>query len=218
MHSAWTANVRESGREYGRVFPGEGETVKKVLVINGHPRAGSYCDALTNAYLEGARTATAILKSIVVRDLKFDPNLPNAHYILPPMEPDLAEATETIRWANHLALIYPVWWGGMPAMLKGFIDRVFLPEFAYRIMDQPPFWVPLLTGKSADVLMTMDTPPALFRVQFGNCAQYAAKKVVLEMSGFKPVRVMTVGPVVPATDARRRRWLAQARALAARLG
>lgn len=191
--------------------------MKKVLVLNGHPRRGSYCDALVNAYLEGAGSATAHLRMIAIRDLHFDVNLPDAHYILPPMEPDLVVAREAIREADHITLVYPVWWGGMPAILKGFIDRVFLPDFAYRLLEKPPYWVPLLTGKSARVILTMDAPRTEFREKFHDCAQYAVKKVVFEMCGFKPVRVTTLAPVVPSRDATRRRWLRMVRALGARL-
>lgn len=189
---------------------------KRVLVINGHPRVRSYCDAVVAAYLKGIKAVTKQVRLIVVRDLKFDPNLPEAHYKLPPMEPDLVSAVGDITWANHIALVYPVWWGRMPAILKGFIDRVFLPEFAYRIIERPPFWIPLLTGRSAHIILTMDTPRKQMRHQFRDCAKYAVQKVVFEMCGFKPVRVTTLSPVVPATHAKRRRWLHEVGRLAAR--
>src|SRR5687768_15754963 len=100
-------------------------TPLQVLVINGHPRQGSFSHALGESYVAGAISAGVVVEKIDLSELAFEQNVlhhsPNAQY----MEPCLFRAQELIAWANHVVFIYPTWWGTMPAILKGFIDRVF---------------------------------------------------------------------------------------------
>jgi putative NADPH-quinone reductase len=75
----------------------------------------------------------------------------------------LINAQNDITWAEHLTLVYPIWWGGIPALLKGFFDRVFLPGFAFKYRKGSPFPDKLLKGRTAHLLVTMDTPPWYYR-------------------------------------------------------
>ena len=75
----------------------------------------------------------------------------------------LQAAQAQIAWAGHLVWVYPTWWGAMPALLKGFIDRVFLPGFAFKHHQGSSRWDKLLAGRSAELLVTMDTPPWYYR-------------------------------------------------------
>ncbi len=104
----------------------------KVLVIMSHPRSPSLCAALAEAYGEGARAAGMEVESLALGTLEFDPDV---HPVSPrqqPLEPDLEHARRLIEWAGHLVFVYPAWWGVGPARLKGFLDRVLLPGFAFR--------------------------------------------------------------------------------------
>lgn len=169
--------------------------MKKILVLDAHPNPESFCAALVAAYCEGVRDARFELKVINLRDLKFDLNLHHGYREVQELESDLVAAQESIRWCNHLVMAYPMWWGSFPALLKGFLDRCWLPGFAFKYHDKDPFWDKLLAGRSARMIVTSDAP-YLFNlfVYFG--APYAVmKKMVLKFCGFSPVRLTAIGRV-----------------------
>lgn len=98
-----------------------------VLIVLGHPRKASLCGALAKAYEEGALQANAQVKTLILADLDFDPHVRLESPQDQPFEKDLSHVQETITWADHLVFVYPTWWGMMPALLKGFLDRVLTP-------------------------------------------------------------------------------------------
>src|SRR5687767_177290 len=100
--------------------------MKKILLIQGHPDAESFCFHLSDVYKKAA-LKRAEVKEIIVRDLAFNPNLQFGYRKRTELEPCLLEAQEKIRWADHIVIFHPVWWGSVPALFKGFLDRVFLP-------------------------------------------------------------------------------------------
>jgi putative NADPH-quinone reductase len=105
--------------------------MKKVLVILGHPRLESFNAALASSYIEGAQETEAEVKQLDLARLEFASDsaaAPDYDNRVKEIEPSLKEAQELIRWADHLVFIYPTFWGDMPALLKGFIDRAFLPN------------------------------------------------------------------------------------------
>ena len=116
-------------------------------MINGHPDPESFNSAISEAYRKGAAQSSAEVKEICIRDLNFDVNLQYGYRKRTPLEADLLDAQEKIKWANHLVWIYPVWWGSVPAIMKGFIDRVFLPGFAFRKREGSVWWDRYLTSK-----------------------------------------------------------------------
>ena len=99
--------------------------MKKILVINGHPNPESLNHALASAYVNGAQFSGAQVEYIVISELDFNPNLRYGYQQRTELEPDLLSAWEKIQWADHLVWVHPVWWGGIPAIMKGFIDRLF---------------------------------------------------------------------------------------------
>src|SRR5690348_74279 len=103
----------------------------KVLVILGHPRKDSLCGALADAYVAGAREAGVELERLDLAELKFEPNVIAGSPRNQPCEPAIRKALELVAWADHLVLVFPTWWGTMPALLKGFLDRVLMPRFAF---------------------------------------------------------------------------------------
>ncbi|GIV33847.1 MAG: hypothetical protein KatS3mg031_1382 [Chitinophagales bacterium] len=132
--------------------------MKKILIINDHPDKESYGFALAGAYKKGAMLSGAHLKEIIIRELHFNPNLQFGYRKRTALEPDLIEAQEKIKWAEHLVFIYPVWWGSVPAIMKGFVDRVFLPGFAFKRRENSMYWDKLLKNKSARIISTLDQP------------------------------------------------------------
>lgn len=179
----------------------------KILIINGHPDAESYNFALAEAYKKGALASGAEVKELIVRDLQFNPNLEFGYRQRTTLESDLLEAQEKIKWANHLVLVFPIWWGAVPAILKGFFDRAFLPGFAFQKRENSLWWDKLLTGKSARIICTLDQPAWYYRIFNGRPGYYAVKKMTLEFCGIRPVRTTTIGPIRLSKDSYRANWL-----------
>jgi len=117
-------------------------------------------------------------------------------------------------WAQHLIFVYPTWWGGMPALLKGFIDRTFQSGFAFKYRSDSPFPDQLLKGRTAELLVTMDSPPWYYRFINGAPGHKQMKRTILAFCGIKPVKVHSLGPVRGSSEAKRQAWLE----LATRLG
>lgn len=191
-------------------------TSAKIAVLLGHPDAGSYCGSLARAYADGARSAGAEVREINLGDLTFDPVLRHGYNGVQELEPDLVNAQETIGWADLLVFAYPNWWGSMPALLKGFVDRVFLPGFAFRYRENSKFWDRLLVGRSARLLVTMDTPPWYYRLVVRQPGHQMMRRAILGFSGVKPVRTTVFSPIRKSTEAARDQWLARAAALGRR--
>jgi len=185
--------------------------VVNVLVICGHPRKPSYCHALAESYREGAQMAGAEVRQLDVADLDFDVHVRYPSPNQQPCEEGITKARELITWAQHIVFVYPTWWGSMPALLKGFLDRVLTPGYAFDETDDPAVWERLLDGRSAQLLVTMDTPPWVYRFIYGQPGHNAMRKATLGFCGIKPVLISNFGPVKPAGDALRKSWLEKAR-------
>lgn len=169
--------------------------MKKILVINGHPNAESFNSALADAYISGAEKAGAEVKVLTIADLDFNPSLQFGYQQRMELEPDLVKAQELILWAEHLVWVHPVWWGGLPAVTKGFIDRVFLPGFAFKYRENSVWWDKLLAGRTARIITTLDQPSWYYRIAFGRPSVNQLKKSTLQFCGIKPVKVMYIGPI-----------------------
>lgn len=188
--------------------------MKKILLILAHPRSDSFCAALAAAYAAAARAAGAEVHELSLNELAFDPLLRAGYAAEQALEPDLARAQAEIAWAQHITFVYPTWWGGLPALLKGFIDRTLLPGFAFRYRKDSAFWDKLLVGRSARLLVTMDTPPWYYRWIYRSPGHNQMRRTILEFCGIKPVRISEFGSIKPSTPGRRAKWLAQAAAAA----
>ncbi|NTU44586.1 MAG: NAD(P)H-dependent oxidoreductase [Chlorobiaceae bacterium] len=185
---------------------------KRILVILGHPAKKSFCSALADSYVNGARAAGNEVQLLNPGTLTFDPILHNGYNSIQPLEPDLVAAQEAIIWAEHLVFVYPVWWGAMPALLKGFIDRIFLPGFAFKFRDGSAMWDQLLSNRSAHLLVTMDTPIWYYHLVYRMPGHNQMKRTILEFCGIKPVKISGFGPIKNATLQKREKWLAKAHA------
>jgi putative NADPH-quinone reductase len=112
-----------------------------------------------------------------------------------------------------LVFIYPNWWSTYPALLKGFFDRAFLPGFAFRYRENSPLWDKLLTGRSARILVTMDTPAWYYSLINGKPGHNSIKIGVLQFSGIKPVKIASFSPIKSSTETKRMKWLTKAEKL-----
>ncbi len=149
------------------------------------------------------------MKLFKLGELEFDPILHKGYKEIQPVERSLQDAQEAIKWASHLVFVYPIWWGTMPSLLKGFFDRAFLPGYAFKYRPNSQFWDKLLTGRSAHVFSTMDTPPWYYWLIYKMPGHNQIKRTILEFSGIKPVKISSFGPVRFATDAQKEKWLAK---------
>ena len=185
----------------------------KILIIHGHPEAGSLGSALADACATSARDAGHDVREIRLRDLEVDPVLRDRGARFADLEPCIVEARESIEWAQHLVVQYPTWWASTPALLKGFIDRVFVPGFAYRYHDKGNGWDKLLKGRSARLLVTMDAPVIFDSLYYFASSRRAMSKGVMAFSGVKPTKVSTFAPIRSSSDQKRAAWLEKAQTL-----
>ncbi|MGL4315587.1 MAG: NAD(P)H-dependent oxidoreductase [Pseudomonas sp.] len=186
---------------------------KRILMILGTPKRDSLCHALAEAYSHGARGEGHVVRQLKLGEMQFDPILRDGYTQGQALEPDLLEAQRQIHWAEHLVFVYPVWWGGVPALLKGFFDRVFLPGFAFKYRNRSQLWDKLLSGRTADLLVTLDTPPWYFRWIYGAPAHRQMTRTILGFSGIKTRRLSEFAPVRPSSEEQRQSWLRRAEQL-----
>ncbi len=184
-----------------------------ILIILGHPGTETFCEQLALSYQKGAEQAGATVKLLKLNELQFDLNLRGGYKKSMPLEPDLQHAQELISGAQHLVFVYPSWWGLMPALLKGFIDRTFLPGFAFKYRKDSPMWDKLLAGRSARLIVTMDAPPLYYWLMQGGGGHRAMKNSILKFCGIKPVKITSIGSIKSSTAQKREKWLAQVRQL-----
>ena len=186
---------------------------RRILVILGNPNEDSFCRALADRYIAGAKSAGNEVQFISLSKLDFDPILHQGYAKIQTLELDLLAAQEAISWAQHLVFVYPIWWGSTPALLKGFVDRVFLPGFAFKYREGSVFWDRLLAGRTAHLIATTGSPPWYYRWVVRMPAHNQMKRAVLEFSGVKPVAITNFGPVKRSTPQQREKWLARANTL-----
>lgn len=187
--------------------------MKNILIINGHPDKESFCFALANAYQKGAIHSGANVEMLNIRDLKFNPNLEFGYRKRTELEPDLLNAQKKLKWAHHIVWVYPVWWSSFPAIMKGFLDRVLLPGFAFQKRENSLLSDSFLKGKTARIICTLDQPAWFYRLIYSRPSTNALKKGTLHYIGIKKVGVTTIGPIRLSSDSFREKWLKKIEAL-----
>ena len=181
--------------------------MKKVLIINGHPDKESYNTGLANSYYKGLKTTNSIIDRIDLFDLNFDPNLKFGYRKRCDLEPDLQDSIAKIKEADHLVWVFPMWWYSIPAQLKGFIDRTFLPGIAFESVEGKSLPKKLFIDKTARLIITSDTPRWYDYLFMKSPAINQFKKGTLEFCGVKPVKVTYIAPIKNSTVVFREKWL-----------
>ncbi|MDO8569443.1 MAG: NAD(P)H-dependent oxidoreductase [bacterium] len=164
---------------------------KKVFILLGHPDKDSLNCTLADEYERGAEEAGLEVRRMNIGDMTFDPILHFGYRKVQELEPDLIAFQENMRWCEHLVIFYPSWWSTMPALLKGLIDRTWLPEFAFKFTSEFS-WKKLLKGRSATMFVTSDTIPFIQRLIFGDTTN-ELRKGILWFAGFGPIYVRKFG-------------------------
>lgn len=186
---------------------------RRIVVIQGHPdpARGHFCHALAKAYADGAAAAGHEVRQIDVATLEF-PLLRRKREFDDGAPPEaIAGAQQAIRWAEHLLIVYPLWLGTMPALLKAFLEQTLRPGFAHEVGERG--WKKLLSGRSARIVVTMGMPALVYRVYFGAHGLKALERSILGFCGIRPIRRSLVGNVEAYDHAARERWLQKMEAL-----
>lgn len=183
----------------------------RIAIIVGHSMTGTYCEALAEAYRRGAVEARHQTALINTATLAFDPVLRGGYRALQPLEPDLAAARDAIAAADHLVLIFPLWLGTLPAIFKGFLERVIQPDI-FEPAKTGQFVTPW-KGKSVRIVMTMGMPGFIYRWYYGAHALKMLKRNILSFLGAGPIRSTIYGSVESVSQERRTRWLNDIEAL-----
>ena len=181
--------------------------MKQVLIINGHPDKQSYNYALSEAYKSGANKTNAIIDTINISDLDFNPNLRFGYRQRTELEPDLKDAIDKIKKADHIVWFFPLWWAGLPALMKGFIDRTFLPGITFEFIEGKAAPIGLLKGKTSRIIITTDTPKWYDYIVMKRPVLKQFKKGTLEYCGIGPVKVTYISPIISSTLDARNKWL-----------
>jgi putative NADPH-quinone reductase len=187
---------------------------KRILIVQGHPDAGQshYGHALAEAYANGASEAGHELRRIEVAKLDF-PLLRSAQdWQQGEPVPAIREAQQALAWAEHLVILYPLWLGSMPALLKGFLEQVARPGFAVSAPGEAQGWRKKLKGRSARLVVTMGMPALMYRWYYRAHSLKALERNILGFVGIGPIRASLIG-LVEGDAGRRQRWLQRLRKL-----
>lgn len=195
------------------------EPARKVLILQGHPdpRGHHYGHALGNAYADGAVQAGHEVRDIAIAALDF-PLLRSREDLEHGTPPEaIRQAQSAILNADHLVLIYPVWNGGLPALVKGFLEQTFRPTFTFpnaKRDERIGFVAALrqrkaLQGKTARVVATMQMPAWVYRWYF----HPHLEKNALRLAGIRYVKESLIGSVESASGRDRERWVRRLHAL-----
>lgn len=185
----------------------------RIYVLYAHPDTERFGGRLAEAYAEAAVDHGHEVRRQDLFELSFDPVLRAGLRLVQPLEPDLIAARANLDWCEHFALFYPVWWGNVPALLKGFFDRTLYSEITYRHDVQDPSWSKMLAGRSAHIVTTSDAPAAWLRDHNRDSDLSAVRRGTLEFCGMQPVKVTRIGGVKDMDQKRRDSWVEKLRRL-----
>lgn len=183
----------------------------RIYVLLAHPDKTSFNGAIADAYEEAALAAGHEVRRQNLGDMRFDPVLWHGYHAVQELEPDLVAAQQNITWCEHWVLVYPIWWGSVPALLKGFFDRALYAGFAYRYHLSDPMWDGLLGGRSAQVITTSDAPRAWTFIAYRNSDLGTVKYATLQFCGVRPVKVLRLDRIKDLSEADRAGYLRRVR-------
>lgn len=185
--------------------------MRRIAIIQGHPDpAGNHFDhALADAYAVGAQSAGHAVQRVEIASLDFPLLRTKDDWEKGPPVAAIREAQDTIRWADHLVFIYPLWIGEMPALLKAFLEQILRPGFAVETGNMRR---KLLKGRSARIVVTMGMPALLYRWYFRGRSVKSLAHTLAVFTGIGPIETSMIGLIESGTT-RRERWLERMTAL-----
>jgi NAD(P)H dehydrogenase (quinone) len=181
----------------------------KIYILLGHPDSESFNGIIQETYAKVAIQNGHEVRTQQIGAMQFDPVLWKGYKVIQELEPDLKTAQENILWCDKWVIIYPIWWGSMPALLKGFFDRALYSGFAYKYHPHGLLWDQLLKGRSADIVTTCDAPRWWIWWRYRNSDLNSIKRATLEFCGFRPVRTMRIARLRYKDEHQRKKVLNQ---------
>ena len=183
----------------------------RVLVIDGHPDPAPrrFVHALAEAYEQGAKDGRHKVMRIRASDIEFPLIRAKSEYERGDPPDSLRPCLDALEWATHLVVLYPLWLGSVPALLKGFLEQLIRPGFAFSTATLGRWPVKFLRGRSARIVVTMGMPAIAYRLRFGACSSRSLQSAVLATSGFRPVRTTIIGGAERLTKGQREGWIAK---------
>lgn len=183
----------------------------KIYILLGHPnKDGTLSAAFADAYQKAAEDAGHEVRRANIGDLQFDPILHKGYRAIQELEPDLKKAQEDITWCDHFVMVYPLWWSTVPALVKGMIDRMWLPRFAFSFIKTPDGkstmgWRKLLAGRTARLIVLSKNFPIVEHFLYGDYVG-DIENSILRFSGFK-VKVTKIGNSEALSDGAKASWM-----------
>lgn len=177
---------------------------KKIVLIDGNPKSSSYCQHLADLYECEAREYFDVTR-FNLASMAFNPSLNCGYDGEQSLEECLIQFQQSILAADHLVIVMPIWWGGIPAKLKGLFDRAFLPGFAFKYEHDNPFPVQLLRGKTSRLIITMDAP-AEYTAEQAAPAIGQLDTFTLQFCGIKKAEVTLVDSIISASAENKSQW------------
>lgn len=191
-------------------------TPKKIFILMGNPDTETLSGRVAGAYEEAALEAGHEVRRMNIGEMQFDPILHKGYKVIQALEPDLKIFHANVKWCDHLVVVYPNWWSTMPALLKGLIDRAWIPGFAFNYhKDGRLGWIQRLKGRSARVIILANNNPWINWLLFGEFTNELAR-ATLAFSGFRPVRVTVFSPSEKVSQTKFAWWLQKVRAMGRR--
>ncbi len=190
----------------------------KTLIIYNHPHEGSFCSAVRDAVLSGLDVGGHEYKVIDLDKDRFDPVMRekdlsafvqasrNPEKEIEGLDPLIEVYVNKMRWAERIVMIFPIWWMTMPAMTKGFIDKVIFPGLVYK-MEGGKLVSQLSRLKQVVVITTMNTPAAIYESTFGNSIEGSLIKGTFNQIGIHDIRWISLNMVKQVGDEKRWLWL-----------
>jgi NAD(P)H dehydrogenase (quinone) len=188
----------------------------RTYLLLAHPDRRSFNGAIADAYEEAALGAGHEVRRQNLGELDFDPILHHGYHVVQELEPDLLTAQRNITWCERWVLIYPIWWGSVPGLLKGFFDRALYSGFAYRYHKTDPMWDQLLKGRSAHIFTTSDAPNLWTLLAYRNSDLGTVKHATFGFCGIKPVKVTRFDRMKDIVAHEREQYLQRVREIAAK--
>lgn len=186
-------------------------TDRKILVLDGHPAKRSLSRLFAETYATAARRAGYPVKVLHLSDIDFDIDFGQGNYrSFKPLEPVLQNFMDQVAWSDHFVLMAPMWWGGLPAKLKGLFDRALVPGLAFDPRNKK-FGMPspLLNGRSARFIVTSDTPMWALRLMYRRAILFAVQGQIFKFVGMKPKRPLWFSGASEADERTIARWAGQ---------
>lgn len=181
----------------------------KIYILLAHPDKNSFNGQIADTYLQAAQAQGHEVRLQRLGEMQFDPILHEGFKKVQPLEPDLQQAQENIKWCDKWVIVYPVWWGSLPALFKGFLDRTLLPNFAFKYRPNSPFWDKYLAGKKAEIITTSDAPAWFLWWQYRNSDLNTLRQAVLWFCGVKTIKTTRISNMRFMKEEQRQKWLAK---------